>query len=365
MDAPPRPRKIVHVDMDAFYASVEQRDRPALRGRPVVVGGSPESRAVVCSASYEARAFGVRSAMSCAQARRLCPQAVFVPPDFRKYSEASRLIHGVFHEATDLVEPLALDEAFLDVTENRLGEPLAGRVARHLKARIRTVTGLVASAGVGPNKLIAKLASGHRKPDGLVIVPPADVEAFLAPLPVSALWGVGPATEARLHALGLRSVSDIRAASVPTLTGALGRWGAFLYDQAFGRDDRPVEPSREPRSRGAETTLGTDIRDPEALSALLGRHAADVAEGLARASRRARTVTLKVRFRDFATITRSRTPEAPVAEAAELLSIGEGLLRGVLADDERPVRLLGLSAGNLEPLDAPRQLWLPLPGAPA
>lgn len=363
--SPPVGRKIVHVDMDAFYASVEQRDRPELRGRPVVVGGSPESRAVVCSASYEARAFGVRSAMPCSQARRLCPQAVFVAPDFRKYTEASRLIHGVFHEVTDLVEPLALDEAFLDVTQNRLAEPLAGRVARHLKQRILSVTGLVASAGVGPNKLVAKLASGHRKPDGLVIVPPAQVADFLAPMPVDALWGVGPATAARLKAIGLERVSDIRATPVSALTTALGRWGAFLHDQAFGRDERPVETAREPRTRGAETTLSTDIRALDALNSLLSRHAEDVADGLGRAARRARTVTLKVRFSDFATITRSRTPEAPVAEAAELFAIGEGLLRAVLAEDARPVRLLGLSAANLEPVDAPRQLWLPLPGAPA
>ena len=349
--------------MDAFFASVEQRDRPELRGRPVVVGGPPNSRAVVCSASYEARAFGVRSAIPCSQARRLCPQAVFVSPSFEKYSEASRLINAVFREATDLVEPLSLDEAFLDVTRNRLGEPLAGRVARHLKARIREVTGLTASAGVAPNKLVAKLASGHRKPNGLVIVPPADVEAFLAPLPVEALWGVGPATAARLHALGLRTVTDLRARSSQELVAALGRWGGFLYEQAFGRDDRPVEPGREARSRGAETTLSQDTRDLERLTALLRGHAEDVAFGLSRERRLARTVTLKIRFADFATVTRSKTPETPVAEAAELVMVGLSLLRGVLLDDARDIRLVGLSAGNLIAEDAPRQLWLPLPGA--
>jgi DNA polymerase-4 len=347
--------------MDAFYASVEQRDRPELRGRPVVVGGSPNSRGVVCAASYEARAFGVRSAIPCSQARRLCPQAVFIPPDFRKYSEASRLIHGVFREVTDRIEPLALDEAFLDVTENRLGEPLAGKVAKYLKFRVREVTGLTASAGVGPNKLIAKLASGHRKPDGLVIVPPDAVEAFLAPLPIDALWGVGPATAERLRALGLQTVADLRTRRPEELAAHLGRWGLFLHDQAFGRDERPVETSREPRSRGAETTLATDIRDLDALVELMRHHAEDVAESLRRAGRRARTVTVKVRFSDFATITRSRTPEAPVAEAAELLALGEALLRGVLADDARAIRLVGLSAANLVAEDAPRQLRLPLP----
>ena len=263
---------------------------------------------------------------------------------------------------TALIEPLALDEAFLDVTENRLGEPLAGKVAIYLKRRVREATGLIASAGVGPNKLIAKLASGHRKPDGLVIVPPAEVAGFLAPLPVEALWGVGPATAERLHAMGLKTVADIRTRRPEALAAQLGRWGFFLYDQAHGRDERPVETTREPRSRGAETTLSHDIRDLESLLDLLRHQAGEVAESLSRAGRRARTLTVKVRFADFATITRSRTPERPVAEAAELLGLAEGLLRGVLADDGRAIRLIGLSAGNLVGETLPHQLWLPLPG---
>jgi len=349
-------RRIVHLDMDAFYASVEQRDRPELRGRPVAVGGSPESRSVVCAASYEARAFGVRSAMPCAQARRLCPDLVFVRPDLEKYSAVSRQLHALFREVTDRIEPLALDEAYLDVSENRLGERLAGRVAQHLKRRVREVTGLPASAGVGPNKLIAKLASAHDKPDGLCVVPPERVLDFLAPMTVDRLWGVGPVTASRLEAAGLRTVLDLRECPVETLSSVVGRWGADLRRQAFGVDERPVVAHREPRSRGAETTLAQDTRALEVLGPLILRQAVEVAEALERSGRWARTLTLKVRFEDFVTRTRARSFVAPSSEAAHFATAGEALLREVLADDNRAVRLVGLQASHLVEPSAERQL---------
>ena len=354
-------RRIVHVDMDAFYASVEQRDAPSLRGRPVVVGGSPDGRGVVAAASYEARAFGVRSAMPCARARRLCPDLVFVRPDFEKYSAVSRQIHGVFREVTDLVEPLALDEAFLDVSVNKRGEPLAGRVAQYVKARIREVTGLAASAGVGPNKLVAKLASAHDKPDGLCIVPPDRVLAFLAPLPVDRMWGVGPVTAARLEAAGLKTVADLRAQTPAALSLLVGRWGETLWRQAHGDDDRPVVTDREPRSRGAETTLERDTRALEVLGPLIVEQASEVADALTRNARRARTITLKIRFSDFVTRTRARSLSEPVGEAAVLASVGEALLREVLDNDPRDVRLIGLQASQLVDPSTDRQLVFDFP----
>ena len=355
-------RKIIHVDMDAFYASVEQRDDPTLRGRPVVVGGPPHSRGVVCAASYEARAFGVRSALPSSRAARLCPEAVFITPNFGKYEAASRAIHAVFREVTDDVEPLALDEAFLDVTVNHLDEFSAGRLARHLKHRIFEDTALVASAGVGPNKLIAKLASGFEKPDGLVIVPPERVLSFLEPMEVGALWGVGPAMVTRLAAIGLRTVNDVRAADPSALGRALGRFGAFLYEQAFGRDERPVEARGQPRSVGSETTLKTDTRDLSLLSALVCEQANDVALSLTRAHRQARTLTLKVRFSDFESRTRSRTLSESTADTGVIAKVAQALLSGLLAEDTRDLRLVGVSATNLEDDNAPRQLSLDLPG---
>lgn len=363
-------RKILHIDMDAFYASVEQREKPRLRGRPVVVGGSPDGRGVVASASYEARRFGVHSAMSCSKARRLCPEVEFVLPDFQLYSEVSEQIQAIFLSVTPLVEPLALDEAFLDVTENALGEGLARRVALHVKERIRKETGLTASAGAAPNKFLAKIASDLRKPNGLVVIPPERVLSFLEDLPVEKIWSVGPVTAKKLHRLGLRTAGEIQRADMRRIEDALGSHGLFLFDLAHGHDPRPVEPHREAKSRGAETTFERDVVDLLALEACLRELSVEVAESLREMACTARTVTLKVRYDDFHTITRRRTLARGTAEATDFLGVAVELLHEGTEAGRRPVRLLGVAASNLGRLqnggivplgagDEPVQLWLP------
>src|SRR5512141_2418534 len=245
---PPAVRRILHVDMDAFYASVEQRDDPSLRGRPVAVGGRPEGRGVVAAASYEAREFGVRSALPMARAVRLCSELVIVRPDFTKYAEVSKQVFAIFREVTPLVEPLSLDEAYLDVTENAWGEPLGVTVAKRIKARIRETTQLTASAGVAPNKFLAKIASAWRKPDGLTVIAPERVESFLQKLPVDALWGVGPVTATRLRERGIERLVDVRAADPDVLRDAVGSMADWLLQLAAGEDDRPVEPNQASKS---------------------------------------------------------------------------------------------------------------------
>jgi DNA polymerase-4 len=351
-------RKIIHVDMDAFYASVEQRDRPELRGKPVVVGGSPEGRGVVAAASYEARRFGVKSAMSARRAIRLCPQAVFVRPDFDKYSAVSKQIREIFHSVTDLVEPLSLDEAYLDVTENKLGVPLARDVARHLKDRIRAELNLTASAGVGPNKFIAKVASDLRKPDGLVVIPPEKVMAFVETLPVERLWGVGPVTSKRLQELGWLTAGDLRRAGEEALVRELGKFGAFLHELSNGRDDRPVEVGWERKSRGTEETFSKDVLDLDTLLGELHTQVESVAEDLREAESLARTVTIKVRYSDFTTITRSRTLWAPTDKARHFEKAARELLLHHTDAGSRPVRLLGFSLSGLVNPEDPVQLWL-------
>jgi DNA polymerase-4 len=354
-------RKILHVDMDAFFASVEQRDRPELRGRPVVVGGPPNSRGVVAAASYEARAFGIRSAMPSARAGRLCPDAVFVPPDFERYRAASAQIHGVFREVTDLVEPLSIDEAFLDVTRNHLDEPLAREVARYLKARIKQVTGLTASAGAAPNKFIAKLASDFDKPDGLVVVPPERVDAFLLPLKVERIWGVGPATAKRLHELGARTIADIRRLDPAVLEHRFGRMGRHIMALAHGRDERAVQTRRAAKSRGAETTLAKDETDLATLAGLVGRLSERICEGLAKRDMVGRTITLKLRYDDFTTITRSRTLHRPTRDSAVIREVACELMAAHTEAGQRPVRLVGVSLSGFADPTEPRQLELHLP----
>src|SRR5436309_1285346 len=243
-------RRIVHVDMDAFYASVEQRDQPALRGKPVAVGGRPDKRGVVAAASYEARAFGVHSAMSMAKAVGLCPPLVIVPADFSRYKAASNAVFSIFREVTPLVEPLSLDEAYLDVTEDAWGETLGTAVAKRLKARIRAKTELTASAGVAPNKFLAKIASGWKKPDGLTVISPDRVEPFLQKLPVDALWGVGPVTAKKLRARGIERLVDVRTVDVELLRETVGSLAEWLRQLANGTDERPVVPNRETKSSG-------------------------------------------------------------------------------------------------------------------
>jgi len=338
-------RRIIHVDMDAFYASVEQRDDPALAGRPVAVGGQPGQRGVVAAASYEARVFGVRSALSMAKAVRLCPSLVIVPPDFARYRAASHAVFTLFREVTPLVEPLSLDEAYLDVTENQWGEPSATRVARRLKARIREETRLTASAGVAPNKFLAKIASGWKKPDGLTVISPDKVEPFLQQLQVDALWGVGPVTARKLRARGIERLVDVRAADPDLLRDTVGSLADWLRQLADGIDDRPVTPNRETKSSGSENTYARDIIDLATVRDGVAGMAADAARWLARRELLARTVTIKVRYSDFTTITRSHTAP-PTRDEAGLVERAVRLLDRTEAG-RRPVRLLGVSVHNL------------------
>ena len=338
--------------MDAFYASVEQRDRPELRGRPVAVGGRPERRGVVAAASYEARSFGVRSAMSMARAVRLCPQLALVPPDFAKYRAVSATVFGLFRAVTPLVEPLSLDEAYLDVTENAWNEPLAVTVARRLKDQIREATGLTASAGVAPNKFLAKIASRWKKPDGLTVVAPERVEWFLRQLPVDALWGVGPVTAGRLRSIGLERLVDVRTADPERLRRSIGSHAGWLIDLAHGVDHRPVEPSRPRRSIGTESTFAEDLADRPRIVNEISAMAREDADWLARKGLFARTVTIKVRYADFVTVTRSDTQRGATRDAQSLARRAVALLDRTEAG-VRLVRLLGVSLHGL--VDHPQQ----------
>jgi DNA polymerase IV len=348
-------RRILHIDMDAFYASVEQRDEPSLRGKPVAVGGPAASRGVVAASSYEARKFGVRSAMPMAHAVRLCPHLVIIRPEFRKYRAVSSQVFAIFREVTPLVEPLSLDEAYLDVTENAWGEALGRTVAERLKARIREETGLTASAGVAPNKFLAKIASGWQKPDGLTVIAPARVERFLRELPIDALWGVGPVTATRLRAHGIDKLVDVRAVPVDDLRAVVGSLAPWLQQLAHGVDDRPVEPNREAKSASSENTFNRDLTDLDEIRSAVDEMARDVTAWLVRKMRRARTVTLKVRYQDFTTITRSVTVTPPTDDASVVASRAVALLDRTEAG-ARPVRLLGVGVHNLSGLDEEAQL---------
>jgi len=343
-------RRIVHVDMDAFYASVEQRDRPELRSRPVAVGGSPESRGVVAAASYEARRHGVHSAMPMSRAVRLCPDLTIVPPNFPKYRAVSQQVLAIHRQVTELVEPLSLDEAYLDVTENAWGEPLGVDVAKRLKAAIREATGLTASAGVAPNKFLAKIASGWRKPDGLTVVAPERIESFLQQLPVDALWGVGPVTAQRLRARGIERLVDVRTADPEVLRATVGSSTEWLQRLAVGEDDRPVEPNRTSKSSSSECTYPEDLTDLARIREEVAGMARDNALWLGRKGIVARTVTIKVRYSDFSTITRSHSHE-PTSDPDAIVQRAIALLEKTEAG-QRPVRLLGAGVYNLEPLGA-------------
>jgi len=342
-----RVRRILHVDMDAFYASVEQRDDPKLRGRPVAVGGDPKGRGVVAAASYEARAFGVRSAIPMARAVRLCASLVIVRPDFARYRAVSRQVFDLCRSVTPLVEPLSLDEAYLDVTVNAWNEPLGVQVARRLKAEILGATGLTASAGVAPNKFLAKIASGWKKPDGLTVIAPEKVEAFLAKLPVDALWGVGPVTAEKLRAAGIARLVDVRAADPALLRRTVGSWAETLVALSFGVDDRPVVPDRAAKSCGTEETYPRDVVDRRLMRSEVERMAGEVAGWLSRRNLLARTVTLKVRYADFTTVTRSETRRPATREAPEIARRAAALLAKTGAG-ARAVRLLGVSVHGLE-----------------
>jgi DNA polymerase-4 len=354
-----RLRRILHIDMDAFYASVEQRDNPKLRGKPLAVGGQPNRRGVVAAASYEAREFGVRSAMSMAKAVRLCPSLVIVPPDFNRYRGASNAVFSIFREVTNLIEPLSLDEAYLDVTENRWREPIATAVARRLKERIKTDTGLTASAGVAPNKFLAKIASGWKKPDGLTVISPERVEPFLQQLPVDALWGVGPVTARKLQARGITRLVDVRTIDPDVLRNTVGSLADWLRQLSQGIDDRPVVPDREVKSSGTENTYPSDLIDIEAIRSEILEMADHAVRWLARRQAFARTVTIKVRYSDFTTVTRSHTAP-PSREAADIQARAVQLLEKTEAG-QRPVRLLGVSVHNICGDEASSSKGTPLP----
>jgi len=341
-------RRILHLDMDAFYASVEQRDDPSLRGRPVAVGGDG-GRGVVAAASYEARTFGVYSAMSMARAKRLCPSLVVVRPDFARYKAASDTIFGLYRAVTPLVEPLSLDEAYLDVTENAWSEPLGVTVAKRLKAQILEATRLTASAGVAPNKFLAKIASGWKKPDGLTVIAPERMEAFLQGLPVDALWGVGPVTAGKLKARGITRLIDVRTADRDALQQAVGSLADWLHQLAHGIDERPVVSHHEPRSSGSEHTYPADLTDTAEMTREIDAMAQDAAAWLEKKNLFARTVTLKVRYSDFTTVTRSHSAAA-TRDARDLAARAVALLARTEAET-RPVRLLGVSVHNLRDTD--------------
>jgi DNA polymerase-4 len=338
-------RKIIHVDMDAFYASVEQRDNPSLRGKPVAVGGDPTQRGVVAAASYEARKFGVRSAIPMSRAVRLCPSLVIVRPDFQKYRGVSQQVFAIFKEVTPLVEGLSLDEAYLDVTQNTYNELLGVNVARRIKDRIKEVTNLTASAGVAPNKFLAKIASGWKKPDGLTVVAPERIETFLQGLPVDALWGVGPVTAARLRERGIDKLVDVRARTADELTAIVGMHAQWLIELAHGRDDRPVEPNRPAKSAGSEETYATDLESLDEIKREIDQLARGVAEWLVKKGRSARTVTIKVRYSDFTTITRSQSTPEYTSDSDNIATRAIKLLEKTEAG-QRPIRLLGVSVHN-------------------
>jgi DNA polymerase IV len=349
-----RVRKIVHIDMDAFYASVEQRDDPQLRGKPVVVawrGG----RSVVCAASYEARRFGVRSAMPAVQAEHLCPSAVFVPPDFARYRAVSRQVREIFKRHTDLIEPLSLDEAYLDVSLNKSGLPTATQVARTIREQIRSELNLTASAGVAANKFLAKIASDWKKPDGMFVIQPDDVDSFLSPLSVGRLPGVGKVTEGKLKSLEIQTVADLRKLDLATLEGRFGRYGVRLYELARGIDRSEVIPDRPAQSVSAEDTFERDV--PLAETEPMIRKLAETTWMAARKELRiARTVVLKLKTSEFKTLTRSYTPTSPPSSCEELTSIALSLLDRVAGDPKQRFRLVGVGLSNFrDPSDASLQ----------
>lgn len=352
-------RKIIHVDMDAFYASVEAQDNPSLSGKAILVGGSPEQRGVVASASYAARAFGVRSAMPMRTALRLCPQASVVRSRMNRYREISEQLQAIYLSHTPLVEPVALDECYLDVTDQLVKMATATEMAVAIKQEIRDRTGLTASAGVAPNKFLAKIASGLDKPDGLRVVKPGQVKAFLVTLPVNKLWGVGPVNERKLHAMGFPTVGALEKASQSQLMEAFGKFGQTLYHLSRGIDERPVVPDREPQQISAEITFDTDVDDVNVLIEEVVRQAALIERRLAHYEKRGRTVTLKVRYDDFTSVTRSHTGMAMLSKAHEIVETAGHLLEKTQVGVRR-VRLIGIGLSNFEAPEAVQQ-ELPFP----
>ncbi|WP_288083541.1 DNA polymerase IV [Shinella sp.] len=343
-DREERVRRIVHIDMDSYYASVEQRDNPKLRGKPVAVG-SPSARGVVLTASYEARPFGVRSALPSLTAKRLCPDLIFVPARFDVYRSVSAQIHAIFAEYTDLIEPLSLDEAYLDVTDNKQGIPIATEIATRIRARIKDVTGLNASAGISYCKFLAKMASDLNKPNGQAVITPRHGPAFVERLAVKKFHGVGPATAAKMERLGILTGADLRAKSLAFLQEHFRKSGSWYYNISRGIDDRPVRPDRERKSVGAEDTFMTDIFDLDTARAEISPLVAKVWRHCEAKGLHGRSVTLKVKYTDFQTITRSRTEPAPFETADEVIAKVHALL-DPLFPTAKGIRLLGVTLSS-------------------
>jgi DNA polymerase-4 len=346
--------------MDAFYASVEQHDNPELKGKPVIVGGRPDSRGVVAACSYEARTFGIHSAMPCSRAYHLCPQAIFIRPRLDRYREISGRIMAIFRQYTDKIEPLSLDEAFLDLTENKKGLSSATLLASDICKRILHETGLTASAGVSCNKFVAKIASDLNKPNGISVIKPEEILGFLATLPIGKFYGVGAVTEKKMRSLGINSGSDLRNWSLERLVEQFGKHGIFYYNIVRGRDNREVQSTRVRKSLGSEQTLSEDTQDLQQIRDILSRLATKIGGQLENKNTAGHTVTLKVRYSDFTTITRSLTNPAPFRNGSDI----EAVLESLLARTEaglRQVRLLGISLSNLVPADQHMTRQLPLP----
>lgn len=356
MESPPR--KIIHIDMDAFYASVEQRDDPGLRGRPVVVG-SPAARGVIAAASYEARKFGVRSAMPSSTALRKCPDLVFVPHRFEVYRAVSRQIHEIFAHFTDLIEPLSLDEAYLDVTANKAGLETATQTARTIRARIFDETGLTASAGISYNKFLAKMASDQNKPNGQFLVAPGQGEAFVQTLPVGRFYGVGEKTEAKMKRLGIHNGEDLHRQSLPFLQQHFGKSGSWFHGIARGIDERPVNPDRERKSSGSETTFESDLLDTHRIEAEVQALADKVFAWCQKAQAFGRTATVKIKYGDFQQATRSRSVPVPIAQPGLLVRLATDLVRSVYPL-RMGVRLLGVTVSNFETASTENQAALPV-----
>jgi len=348
---------IIHVDMDAFYASVEIRDRPELTEEPVIVGGTPESRGVVAAANYVARRYGVHSAMPASRALQLCPQAIILPVRMAYYADVSRAIRAIFHQYTPIVEPLSLDEAFLDCTASEALFGTSADIGRQIKLAILDQLGLVASVGVAPNKFLAKLASDLDKPDGFVVVEPHGVQGFLDPLPVERLWGVGRVARLRLARVGIQTVAQLRSSSPEVLEALFGRAGTHLWQLARGIDDRPVVPDHGAKSISHETTFATDIADRDVLRARLMELTEQVARRLRRQGLEARTVQVKLRRSDFQTITRAHTLATPTDITEEIWKVADRLMKGGLGAAARPLRLIGVGVSGLDK-EVPRQTVL-------
>jgi DNA polymerase-4 len=343
--------KIIHIDMDAFYAAIEQRDHPELQGKPVIVGGQPDKRGVVATCSYEARQFGIHSAMPSMTALKRCPHAIFLPPRFDVYRAVSRQIIQMFYSYTDVIEPLALDEAYLDVTENKLHQPSATLIARQIKHQIQEQTGLTASAGVSFNKFLAKLASDFQKPNGLTVVTPQHAAQFLDATPIRKFFGVGKVTEARLKALGIQTGADLKQVSEEQLRTLFGERGSMLYNYVRGEDHRPVLPTRLRKSIGKETTLETDSSDHEQIVRILQHLSKQVEKRLLELGLRGKTITLKIKWSDFQLITRSTTLPVAIQDAHTMMHHLLVLLEQ-LKSEQKLVRLLGVTLSNLVPEDA-------------